>query len=423
MASTKKLLFIDTNIWLDFYRGRSSEAVLALLRHIESVRDQIIATHQLEMEYKNNRQGAIAQGYGELVPPKSLVRPGLFSNARAAKMVTKHIRAAAAHIEKLKAHMIKALEKPTLHDPVYKTCQRLFHRKSDLVLGLNNDKRFTVRRKAVRRYYLGCPPRKRNDTSIGDALNWEWMIACASEHNADLVIVSRDGDYGTEVAGQVYLNDHLKQEFIERVGKRRKAYLCTLVSIALKTHFDIDVSDKEREEEKAAAQRRVITPTPATIAATSSQLVPTPHLNFDWLSINSPTLHGNPAAALAALSNSDFLSDSVRDSVWTSFAADTSFQEALKKANDSMRESMERMQQFGKSYQELFKTTTQLHDPRLDALLNKPFEIDNSLQGAMKNAITPSAQLQSALDQLRTRNDEIADMLERPKLAPKKLKE
>ena len=49
----KKLLFVDTNIWLDFYRARS-EAGLSLLRHLDSIRNQIIMTYVVEMEFKKN---------------------------------------------------------------------------------------------------------------------------------------------------------------------------------------------------------------------------------------------------------------------------------------------------------------------------------------------------------------------------------
>lgn len=52
MAKIRKLLFVDTNILLDFYRART-EASLALLRHLEQVAPDIIVTFHLEMEFKN----------------------------------------------------------------------------------------------------------------------------------------------------------------------------------------------------------------------------------------------------------------------------------------------------------------------------------------------------------------------------------
>ena len=60
-----------------------------------------------------------------------------------------------------------------------------------------------VFRLAWRRFLLGYPPRKADDTSIGDAVNWEWVVDCAKRANADVVIVSRDSDYGVRLEGDV----------------------------------------------------------------------------------------------------------------------------------------------------------------------------------------------------------------------------
>lgn len=73
MAGLPKLLFVDANIWLDFYRART-DAALALLRHLEKVSDRIIVTHQLEMEFKKNRQSAIAESLQELKSPQHVPR-------------------------------------------------------------------------------------------------------------------------------------------------------------------------------------------------------------------------------------------------------------------------------------------------------------------------------------------------------------
>jgi hypothetical protein len=62
MAGLKKLLFVDTNIWLDFYRPAKTDAILKLLHHLEAVREHIVSTHQLEMEFKSNRQTVILEG-------------------------------------------------------------------------------------------------------------------------------------------------------------------------------------------------------------------------------------------------------------------------------------------------------------------------------------------------------------------------
>ena len=46
------LLFIDTNILLDFYRERKSDVSMRFLEQIEAIKDRLILGSQVEMEYK-----------------------------------------------------------------------------------------------------------------------------------------------------------------------------------------------------------------------------------------------------------------------------------------------------------------------------------------------------------------------------------
>lgn len=245
----KKLIFVDTNIWLDFYRART-EAGLALLKHLEKVSDRLIVHYQLEMEYKRNRQAVIVEGMQELKPPTQIPRPGMFSDAKTARAMQGDIKSAASRAKALKAKLGKVFADPVKHDPVYQACQRLFHAETNLVLTRNDPFRHVIRRRAFRRFVHGCPPRKKGDTSIGDALNWEWMIECALRNKAELVIVSRDADYGVYFEDKSYINDHLRQEFGERVSRSRKILLYTKLSEALK-HFAIPVTEAEAQEEDA----------------------------------------------------------------------------------------------------------------------------------------------------------------------------
>jgi hypothetical protein len=252
VVAIQKLLFVDTNIWLDFYRHRN-EAGLKLLEHLKKVSDRIVVTYQLEMEVKKNRQKAIAEGLNQLKAPQSISRPGLFSDAKAVKALEKSIKSAEQNVGKLRQRLIKALENPTTHDPVYKAFQRIFHRDSDLVLTRADPTRRVIKRRAFRRYILGCPPRKDGDTSMGDAVNWEWMIDCAIRKGAELVIVSRDADYGLSIEKRAFLNDHLRHEFYERVSAKRKVLLYTLLSDAL-DHFKVPVTQQEKKEEELFAE-------------------------------------------------------------------------------------------------------------------------------------------------------------------------
>jgi len=268
----RKLLFIDTNIWLDFYRSRN-ETGLALLTHVETVADKLIVSYQLESEFKRNRQVAIVEGIQELKAPVQILRPGIFSNTHASEALTRGTKEAEKRVKALKAKLTKALEEPSRYDPVYQACQRIFHKSDSLVLTREDKIRHVIRRKAFRRFLHGCPPRKKSDTSIGDAINWEWMVYCAQVQNAELVIVTRDADYGLHFENKSYINDHLKQEFAERVSKKRSLLLYSRLSEALK-HFSVPVSAKEESAETEIVESQPI--------AVASKAEPVPPESLNW---------------------------------------------------------------------------------------------------------------------------------------------
>lgn len=245
----KKLLFIDTNIWLDFYRASAGPG-LRLLEHVESIGSRLIASYQLEMEYKTNRQAVIKMALGLLKSPPAIERPGIFSDAKALAALERNIRDASNRLDVLRRRLQRAFKNPSTCDPVYKACQRLFHQRSPLVLTRDNECKYTIRRKAMRRFFHGCPPRKNGDNSFGDAFHWEWMLDCAVRENAELVIVSRDSDFGVQLDGHSYVNDHLRHEFSQRVSKKRKLLLYSRLAEALK-HFAVHVTRDEEAEEEA----------------------------------------------------------------------------------------------------------------------------------------------------------------------------
>lgn len=243
-----KLLFIDTNIYLDFYRIRN-EVKASLLEHIEAIGESLIVTDQVEMEFKKNRQSAILEGMKELKTPQKINVPGVLKNDKSATALEKDQQKIQKRIKKLKTRLDNVLENPGRYDKVYQVLQRIFSQKKDIDLYRKHKKRYEVRELAEKRFLLGYPPRKKNDTSIGDAINWEWLIYVAEESNADIWVVSRDGDYGATQDNKGFLNDWLKQEFRERIHKKRKIILCPKLSIALR-EFEIPVTKEEEQEEE-----------------------------------------------------------------------------------------------------------------------------------------------------------------------------
>jgi hypothetical protein len=111
-----------------------------------------------------------------------------------------------------------------------------------------------IKRLARKRFLLGYPPRKNSDTSIGDALNWEWIVSCGTRLNGEIVIVSRDSDYGISVKSEHFLNDQLAQEYRERVGYDKQISFTTKLSEALRK-LSVQVSKEEEDAESVAVEK------------------------------------------------------------------------------------------------------------------------------------------------------------------------
>ena len=248
--SDPPLLFVDTNIFLDFYRSRS-DAGISLLSKIDALHDKIITTCQVEMEFKKNRQKVISESVSLLKPPEfSLVTPAFLSDAKTVELIKKRIADAKKRVGVLKARILSTLENPQAKDRIYQTAQRLFTNKSKLNLRHDTPEYNRIWRKAFRRFLEGRPPRKKEDTSAGDAINWEWIVRCIEDTNRDVIIVSRDADYGLTMNGKGYANNWLSEEIKERVNQQRKLILVDRLSAALKL-LDVKVTREEITSERA----------------------------------------------------------------------------------------------------------------------------------------------------------------------------
>jgi hypothetical protein len=219
------IVFIDTNIILDAYRSRN-DVGLHLIRRLDDARDHLVTTYQVEMEFKKNRQAAILESLNSLKEPSEAIQPPAFlSQAKTVEMMKRNSQNTKKRIKALKARIEKVLANPTRHDPVYQVAQRLFSSPTALRLARSDKQKFSIRRLAWKRFILGYPPRKKADTSRGDAINWEWIVRCVSNTNRDVVIVSRDSDFGCAVGSNAFPNDWLANELKERTKFTRKLAL------------------------------------------------------------------------------------------------------------------------------------------------------------------------------------------------------
>ncbi len=256
---TDYLLFVDTNILLDFYRVRN-ESGLTLLNVFDSIRDRLICTYQVEMEFKKNRQAVIVESLKNLKAREKVPHAAFLAESKSAEVLNRRLEEANKRIARFRARLGKVLANPTGSDPVYKVVQRLFTHPGPFNLLRESPERRAVKRRAFRRFILGYPPRKKEDTSMGDALNWEWIVDVAKTSGQNILLVSRDSDYGVELDGKTYVNDWLLQEFRDRVSKKRQCRIFNRLAPAYKVAGISVTRDAERQEEEELERKRSLEP-------------------------------------------------------------------------------------------------------------------------------------------------------------------
>jgi hypothetical protein len=246
------LIFIDTNIFLDFYRNRKSDISLNFLKRIVENKDKIITSNQVEMEFKKNRQFVLLESINNVkkINNNEQEIPIILTQTNVAKQIITKKKSISILQSRLKDKIDLIFKNPVYNDPVYQSLQKLFKNNSEINLNRTNKLRFTIRNLAKKRFILGYPPKKAKDNSIGDAINWEWIIHCAFKSQKDIIIVSRDSDYGVTYNNEQFLNDWLKQEFKQRVSQKRQIILTNKLNVAFKLISVPITKAMEIEEEK-----------------------------------------------------------------------------------------------------------------------------------------------------------------------------
>lgn len=208
------------------------------------------------MEYKKNRQGVILESLKTLKPldSNSLVLPAFLRESKGSRALGSAHKSLQYQRRRLKERTARLLESPSRNDPVYRVLQRLFKATGPCHLTRAEKTKRVIRREARQRFMLGYPPRKSHDISMVDAINWEWIIHCAQHCSDDIVIVSRDSDFGCVYADTAILNDWLLQEFKERVSRKRSIVLTNRLAQAFK-RASIKVTEEEEKSEETFLQQ------------------------------------------------------------------------------------------------------------------------------------------------------------------------
>lgn len=238
------LLFIDTSILLDFYRIPQFDLSLDVFGKLQENAQQLILSEQVKNEFSQNRSKELKHCIDHLpIKIKDLVRlPTILDRTEIAGDLRRKAEVLDTLLKNAKKQLQDILEKPTQHDNAYNKIMPMFQ----LDTAFNsifsseeiNDAVFLA---AIKRFYKNLPPRKKDDFSIGDAINWEWCIHCCTQgdkHN--LIIVSRDGDFAEPGSQSLNINHILENEFKNRVGSEYSVILKKNLADALR-EIPIDI--------------------------------------------------------------------------------------------------------------------------------------------------------------------------------------
>jgi hypothetical protein len=213
--SKEWVVFIDTCVLLDFYRSRGSRNTLSILDHVDGNHHRIITTSQVEIDMTNRPRGS--SSLATSARPASRPVPTFLASRSRCRCWERRSRVQPDR--KVRDRTGRLIADPGRQINLQAPSQTLL-RWSATYTRIKERRR--IRARARTRYSLGYPPRKAGDTSMGDAINWEWVVHCAQVlTSANVVIVSRDSDYGHEHGGKAHINDWLREEFKDRVSRQR----------------------------------------------------------------------------------------------------------------------------------------------------------------------------------------------------------
>ena len=190
-------VFIDTNIFLDFYSlsEKSIEELSKLIKLIEDEEIQIILSQNVIDEFHKNRIKKIYDTTSSLDKANQLPLPTLLKQYK--EECEEFRKAQTALKEKfilLKDKLIEDVKTENLSAD--RLIQNIFNHSK--IIEVKN----TLFYRAQQRFVRKLPPRKNdNNDSIGDAINWETLKHAIPE-NEDLHLISGDGDFWDSIEGQ-----------------------------------------------------------------------------------------------------------------------------------------------------------------------------------------------------------------------------
>lgn len=198
-----KKLFIDTNIFLDFYRSNTEK--LKVLDELKKNAAHIVFPRQVYNEYKRNRVLMLENILSNIKnsAPKTGFSSSVISDFDEYKEMNRLIKEHGEKSKELQNKIKEMIEEPE-KDLVFMKVEEIISLEGVTILEVT-DRHIE---KARKRQLLGNPPGSEK-FCIGDEIIWECILSGVED---DIVIVSRDNTY----VKNSYI---IKEEFKGKTGK------------------------------------------------------------------------------------------------------------------------------------------------------------------------------------------------------------
>src|SRR5258708_162364 len=205
-----KLLFIDSNIFLNFYDFHDEDLnqLGKLVDLIKSGDIKLYLTSQVCDEIKRNREVRLRNAYGQFSESKAVIPMPVFC---------KHYE---EYSDIKKTQKILDTLKSNLSKKLWKDIQEHKLKADQVIQGLIKESQVIDSNRyiddAVKRHHLGKPPGKK-DRTYGDEINWEALLAEVAG-DGEFILISKDGDYASPV-DENQLKDYLIDEWKTKKSK------------------------------------------------------------------------------------------------------------------------------------------------------------------------------------------------------------
>ncbi len=229
-------IFIDTNIFLDFYRYNNNENILEVKKEFSKYKKHFINTEQSHDEFYRNRERTINEFIETL---KSQINPTFESNFiynfegfdRYINSIKRANQEINKMIEKCKELILDSQKDPVCN--IYSIFNsKMFPRTEDIV------------DKAIKRKYIGNPPTS-NKYTCCDEIIWETILQQCED---DLIIVTRDKTFKENL-------NFLKTEFNNKTKKELKTV--DSISNAIRLLGDVPSSELENIENSIQVEKDI----------------------------------------------------------------------------------------------------------------------------------------------------------------------